>query len=160
MDTDLPRQLELLNQNDKILDDMYHNYAAQLNLSYTAFWILYITWVQGDGCTQKDICEFWSFTKQTVNSALKSLEQKDYIRLLPMEENRKSKQILLTDAGRIIASKIIPPLVKAETISFQQLSKEERQALVSLSQKRTALLQNEMEKALSHIQEEENIFCK
>ena len=152
MDTDLPRQLELLNQNDKILDDMYHNYAAQLNLSYT--------WVQGDGCTQKDICEFWSFTKQTVNSALKSLEQKDYIRLLPMEENRKSKQILLTDAGRIIASKIIPPLVKAETISFQQLSKEERQALVSLSQKRTALLQNEMEKALSHIQEEENIFCK
>ena len=77
-----------------------------------------------------------------------------------MEENRKSKQILLTDDGRITASKIIPPLVEAETISFQQLSKEERQALVSLSQKRTELLQIEMEKALAHIREEENNFCK
>ena len=49
---------------------------------------------------------------------------------------------------------------RAFSISFQQLSKEERQALVSLSQKRTELLQIEMEKALAHIREEENNFCK
>ena len=46
------RQLELLNQNDKILDELYHSYAASVHLSDTAFWILYIAWTQGDGCTQ------------------------------------------------------------------------------------------------------------
>ena len=47
------RQLELLNQNDKILDELYHSYAASVHLSDTAFWILYIAWTQGDGCTRR-----------------------------------------------------------------------------------------------------------
>lgn len=149
MDSETVRLLELLNQNDKLVDDIYHNYATRLNISYTALWILYVTWVQGDGCTQKDICDFWSFTKQTINSALKNLENQGYIYLVPLEENRKSKQIFLTDNGKILARKIISPLVAAELGSFEQLSLQERRDLVSLSQKRTALLQQEIEKTLA-----------
>ena len=62
------RQLELLNQNDKILDELYHSYAASVHLSDTAFWILYIAWTQGDGCTQKEICDSWSYSRQTINA--------------------------------------------------------------------------------------------
>ena len=55
MKDEIVRQLELLNQNDKILDELYHSYASSVHLSETAFWILYIAWTQGDGCTQKEI---------------------------------------------------------------------------------------------------------
>ena len=146
---ELSQQLALLNQNDKLLDELYRHYAAGVNLSATALWILYIAWIQGDGCTQKDICEAWSYTKQTINSALKNLEKQGYIRLVPLPGNRKSKRLLFTDAGRAFAQSVVCPLLAAEEAAFGRLEKEERIALVALSQKRTALLQQEMEKAMT-----------
>lgn len=147
----LSQQMELLNQNDKMLNDLYHHYAASLNLSDTTLWVLYIAWIEGDGCTQKEICESWSYTKQTINTALKNLEKRGYIRLVPMQENRKSKQIEFTKEGKAFAQKIVPPLLKAEKVSFGNLTEQERAALVSLSQKRAELLQAEMEKAIASI---------
>ena len=146
MNTQLSYQLELLNQNDKMLNDLYHNYASSLNLSDTALWIIYIAWIQEDGCTQKDICEIWSYTKQTINTALKNLEKQGYIKLIPMPENRKSKKILFTDTGKIFAQKVITPLLEAETVSFGKLSEKERNDLVFLSQKRTMLFEKEIQK--------------
>ena len=154
MNTQLSYQLELLNQNDKMLNDLYHNYAINLNLSDTALWILYIAWIHQDGCTQKDICEMWYYTKQTINTALKNLEKQGYIKLVPMLENRKSKKILFTDSGKIFAKKVITPLLEAETISFSKLSEKERNDLVYLSQKRTMLFEKEIEKTISKISKE------
>ena len=146
MSEQLAKQLTLLNQNDKMLEDLYHNYAARLQLSDTAFWIFYIAWIQGDGCTQKDICEMWSYSKQTINTALKNLEKQGYLRLVYSQGDRKRKQIRFTDAGREFAEKIIAPLLRAEEISFARLSEKERNDLVALSRKRTSLLQQEIEK--------------
>ena len=101
MDSPLAQQLALLNQNDKLLNDLYHNYAVSVELSDTALWILYIA-LQGDGCTQSEICEMWSYPKQTVNTSLKNLERQGYITLLPLSGNRKSKQVTLTDHRKSI----------------------------------------------------------
>ncbi len=145
----IARQLSLLNQHDKLLNDLYHSYAARWNLSDTAFWILYIAFVQGDGCTQKEICQAWSYTRQTVNTALKSLERRGCITLVPVPGNQKSKAIRFTEAGRQLAQRIIPPLLQAECSSFGQMSGQEREALVALSQKRAALLQQAVTDALA-----------
>lgn len=53
MKDEIVRQLELLNQNDKILDELYHSYAASVHLSETAFWILYIAWTQGTAARRR-----------------------------------------------------------------------------------------------------------
>lgn len=147
------QQLALLNQNDKLLDELYHHYASRWALSDTAFWILYVAWVQGDGCTQRDICASWSYTKQTINTALKNLERQGYIRLIPLPDNRKSKQIRFTESGEQLADRIVTPLLRAEADSFAQLSEQEQRELVRLSQKRTALLKKEMGRAIASIQE-------
>ena len=94
------RQLELLNQNDKILDELYHSYAASVHLSDTAFWILYIAWTQGDGCTQKEICDSWSYSRQTINTALKNLERRGILCLKTAEGNRKTKRIYFSPEGK------------------------------------------------------------
>lgn len=155
MNDQLSQQLALLNQNDKMLNDLYHNYAVNVNLSDTAFWIFYIAWTQGDGCTQKELCEAWSYSRQTINTALKNLEKQGYIKLAFMAGNRKSKQILFTDHGKEFARKIILPLLEAERISFGLLNERERIDLILLSQKRTKLLQKEIAKTITAIAEKD-----
>lgn len=148
MQEQITQQLASLNQNDKILNELYHNYAASVHLSDTAFWIFYIAWTQGDGCTQKELCEAWAYSRQTVNTALKNLEKRGYIKLAFAEGNRKSKQILFTNRGEEFARKIILPLLEAELISFGLLSEQERNDLILLSQKRTEFLKKEIAKTL------------
>ena len=145
----LAQQLAQLNQNDKMLEDLYHSYAVSVHLSDTVFWIIYILWTQGDGCTQKELCELWSYSRQTINTALKSLEKQGYLTLTPVSDNRKSKQILFTDEGRKFAQTVMLPLLQAESVSFGQLSGRERAELIALSQKRTELLQKEIAKAIA-----------
>ena len=108
MSTQLSRQMILLNQTDKMLNDLYHTYAASVHLSDSVLWVLYILWTEGDGLTQKEICDTWYYSRQTINTCLKHLEKEGYICLAPLAENRKSKQILFTKEGRNFAGKIIP----------------------------------------------------
>ena len=110
MKDEIVRQLELLNQNDKILDELYHSYAASVHLSETAFWILYIAWTQGDGCTQKEICDSWSYSRQTINTALKNLERQGILCLKTAEGNRKNKRIYFSREGKAFADRVVAPL--------------------------------------------------
>ena len=71
-----------------------------------------------------------------------------------MPGNRKSKQILFTDAGKEFARTIILPLLEAESASFSQLSEQERADLTFLSQKRTKLFQKEITRIIDAMTEE------
>ena len=93
------RQLLTLNQSDKEIDDLYHRFVPSWGLSETALWITYVVSVHGEGCTQKEICESWSYSSQTVNSALRGLEAREYLRLAFTVGDRKSKKIMLTEKG-------------------------------------------------------------
>ena len=150
-DKELKERLELLNQNDTALNDLYRNYAAAVNLSDTALWVLYVAWVQGEGCTQKEICDAWSYPRQTINSALKSLEGQGYLELRTLPGNRKNKRIFFTKEGRAFGEKTVRPLLEAEKSSFGQLDEKEQKHLVGLSQKRTLLLQLEMERTIAFL---------
>lgn len=130
----------LLNQCDKELDDLYHSYATQCNVSDAALWILYALYDSEDGVTQTDICNCWFFTRQTINTALKSLQQQDNIELASITGNRKSKHIIFTANGRDFAERIIVPLKQAENQVFTAFSKEETKQYIALSQKRCSLL--------------------
>ena len=78
MSTQLSRQMILLNQTDKMLNDLYHTYAASVHLSDSVLWVLYILWTEGDGLTQKEICDTWYYSRQTINTCLKHLEKEGY----------------------------------------------------------------------------------
>lgn len=127
-----------------MLNDIYHSYAARVRLSDSVLWVLYILWTEGDGLTQRDICDGWYYSRQTINSCLKQLEQKGFIRLAPLEGNRKSKRVLFTKDGRDFAERIIVPLLEAENASLERMTPEEQKCLISLSQKRTEHLYAEL----------------
>lgn len=130
----------LLDQYDKELDDIYHYYALRCNLSDAALWILYAVYGSKEGVTQTDICNGWFFSRQTINTALKGLEQQKIIRLDPIPGNRKSKYVTFTDDGQKLAQQIVAPLKQAENQVFASFSDEENQLFVEMAGKRCSLL--------------------
>lgn len=93
-------QITLYNQLIKEMDDLYRVYAKNCNLSETAFWILYcIREREKEAFTQREICDYWFYTPQTVNSALKNMTEEGLLILRTEEDNRKNKRIYLTEKG-------------------------------------------------------------
>lgn len=94
MEDKITGKMILYNQFSKELDGLYHLYARKSGLSDTAFWILYSVEESQSVYTQKELCEDWSYSRQTVNSALKKLVEQEIIELRPLPGNRKNKQIV------------------------------------------------------------------
>lgn len=134
--------LKTYNKIYKEMDIIYHGYAKKFGLSNMAYWILYSI-AESDECfTQRDFCNDWFFTPQTVNSALKDLERKDIIFLESVPENKKNKLIKPTENGKKIIESVIMPLIKAECESFETLSKEECKLMLSITKKYISVLKD------------------
>ncbi len=135
-------QLTEFNQVHKEMDIVYHNYAKDSGLSDTAFWILYSVSEHNGSFTQRELCNDWSFTPQTVNSALKDLEKRNIITLESVPGNRKNKWIKLTEEGKALVNLSVIPLMQAEWDSFTALTEDERNLLLSTTQKHISILRD------------------
>ena len=129
------------NQLQKNFERLYHKFARQCGLSDTAFWILYSVKECEEAFTQKELCEEWFYSKQTVNSALKQLQTQGIIKLIPLPGNKKNKQIYLTEEGELLVAKTVVPLMKAEQQALGSLNGKERKKFLSLTKKYMVELQ-------------------
>lgn len=129
----------------KDTDKIYHNFAKSYGLSDCAFWILYLLRETDTQYTQAEICNMLSLPRQTVNSALKNLQSEGYISLTPVENNKKSKILVLTEKGEVLAKNSADMVLKAEIKVLRQFSENELQLFLSLSEKYAVLLRKEYE---------------
>lgn len=136
--------LETYNKIYKEMDIVYHNYAKSCGLSDMAYWILYSIAESDDYFTQRDFCSDWFFAPQTVNSALKDLEKKDIIFLEAVPGNKKNKLIKPTENGKKFIESVIIPLIKTECESFETLSKEECELMLSTTKKYISILKDKI----------------
>lgn len=127
----------------KEMTDIYHNIALKLEISDSAFLILYAIVELGCGCTQKDIAQMYYMSKQTINSSIKNLEKSGYIAL--KQDKGNNKQIFLTTLGEKLAQEKIKPVIKIENDVFAQMSFDESQKLLKLTRKYTDLLKEKTE---------------
>lgn len=127
----------------KEMTDIYHNIALKLEISDSAFLILYAIVELGCGCTQKDIAQMYYMSKQTINSSIKNLEKSGYIAL--KQDKGNNKQIFLTTLGEKLAQEKIKPVIKIENDVFVQMSFDESQKLLKLTRKYTDLLKEKTE---------------
>lgn len=148
MEDKITGKMILYNQFSKELDGLYHLYARKSGLSDTAFWILYSVEESQSVYTQKELCEDWSYSCQTVNSALKKLVEQEIIELRPLPGNRKNKQIVLTASGKALVAEIISPLIEAERNSFLKLGEEDGEEFLRLTKSHLELFHREIEQIL------------
>ena len=140
MDISKPIEIDYLyNAADKL----YYQFARSCGLSTCAYWMLYDIERAGGKAPLKALTESWSFSKQTINSALKMLATQGLIKLEFCEGSRKNKEAYLTEIGRDFVVKHITPAMQAEDRAFQALSVDERVRLLELVRKYTAALEQE-----------------
>lgn len=72
-------------------NEIYHGVTRALGLTDCAFWILYTLRESEGEYTQRDLCAVLCEPKQTVNSALKKLEQEGLLELRPMSDKRSKR---------------------------------------------------------------------
>lgn len=125
-------------------DELYRGVARTLGLPDCAFWILYALRESAQVLTQSEICNAMYQPKQTVNSALKKLEADGYIALLEMND-RRSKQIHLTEEGQRLAEKTVDRVVAVEAQAMAGLTVQEQEDFIRLFRKYTDLLRNSMQ---------------
>lgn len=117
------RAVQALNALAYDLDEVYHQAARKLGVTDSAMYVLYRLYELGDGCRLQDICREAGISKQTINSALRKLEQEGTLYLTP--EGGKAKRVRLTEAGKVRVSQTAARLYSAECAALEGWTKEE-----------------------------------
>lgn len=125
-------------------DRLYYEFARGCGLSDCPFWILYGIEVMGGSAAQAALVERFSYSKQTVNSALKTLEGRGFVSLGYVEGSRKSKLVSLTPEGRDFCDRYIVPAIEAEDRAFMSLGEKDRTELVRLINLYTRAIEREL----------------
>lgn len=113
------------------IDTLYHEAAQKLELSDSVMSILYALWNNGGSCPISDICRLSGIRKQTINSALRKLEQEDLISLTAHTHRRKL--VSLTDSGRELAAGTVTRLIAIENEIFGSWSQKEQSEYLRLT---------------------------
>ena len=115
------------------LEAFYHEIAIKCGLSDSGYEILRTLMILGEGCTQTNIYKNCYLNKQTVNSSVKQLVNKGLI-FLEQGKGREYK-IFLTDIGREYIDRKIQPVESAENEIFEELTEDEYNELIRLTEK-------------------------
>ncbi len=142
------QQMREFNTILKETDAIYSKLAKQSGLSDCSFWIMYSLRDSEGECTQKELCEQWTFNKQTVNSAIKSLEKSGYIVLTSSMEDKRSKHIRLTQQGTLFAKKNIDFVFTVEELALLRMSPAQRAEIIEINKTYQTMLQMEADKYL------------
>lgn len=124
-------------------DKLYTQFARSCGLSSCAYWMLYDLQRAGGAMPLRGLCDSWSYSKQTINSALKVLESRELIALDYCEGSRRNKMASLTEEGRAFNEANIVPAMEAEGRAFKKLDEDDRERLLALVGSYTAALEAE-----------------
>lgn len=114
------------------IDQLFHQFALQVQLSDSEFFVLYTLLEENEGCLQKDICDMYYINKQTIHSTIKKLEKENVIYLKPVH---RGKGIYLTDKGKKLIDEKIKPIAIKENDIFEQMDSQERRELIRITEK-------------------------
>ena len=122
------RQLDALYQKT---DKVYYELARGCGLSETAYWILYAVEVSGGAISQARIADEFSYSRQTVNSALKTLEARGLVELTSLVGDRRSKAVSLTPEGRRRTARSAPSRPRSARSSCDSRASTRRRSTAS-----------------------------
>ena len=142
--------LEQFNRQTRRADAIYHRAAAHFNQSDCVNWLLYVLLDERRSYSQQDLCEEWMYTKQTINSAVRALQEKGYVTLESAPGNRKRKLLRLTEAGRAYAISTGGQVYRAETRAISRLGEEKMTELVRLTEEHLACLEEEVNRMIAN----------
>lgn len=143
---------ELVNAYCGLRDRQYAVYARcakRHGLTTNELFVLDILWFAPNGCTQKEICDRLSASKQTINAIIARFDRSGHVSFAEVKEDRRNKRIVLTESGRTYAAGIIPSAADAENLAMADMPIDKVAELVRL----TSIFTENMERRFAAIEE-------
>lgn len=144
MDKRISARIHRINYLNAEIDALYHHASLKLGLSDSASMVLYTIYDNGESCLLGDIYKQSGVSKQTVNSAIRKLENEGVIYL--EQHSGRTKKVMLTDAGKEYVQRTVARLFDAETAAFESWTEEEINAHIGLTEKYADSLREQIEK--------------
>lgn len=133
------------------LDHIYSEFSRACGLSDCAYWMLVDTSTAGGCIAVSRLTSEWFYSKQTINSAIKTLTARGFATLEFAEGSRKNKVVRLTEAGMRFAEQYALPAQEAEQQAFEVLEPWEQREIMRLIEKFSHALGDECDVFKQHI---------
>ncbi|MDO4851079.1 MAG: MarR family transcriptional regulator [Actinomycetota bacterium] len=129
---------------DHAFNSLYRDAARAFGLSEAAMWVLYSVDASDGPVSQRELAGTMGISKQTVNSAVASLETKGLVELHPVPGTRNRKDIVLTGSGAVLASRTVRHLREAEMRAVEMLGEDKARLFVDLHVEFVSALRQEL----------------
>ena len=133
MNKKIYNKIHLINHIISEMESLYHQVSLKMGISDSVSIVLYTIHVTEGICLLSDIYKKSGISKQTVNSAIRRLEDEGILYL--EEHTGRSKKIILTEIGNKYINKTVAKLYEAEVQAFESWTKEEINTYVNLMEK-------------------------
>ena len=128
-------EIHRINYLTSEMEALYHQASLKLGITDSVSIVLYTIYDTGENCLLSDIYKKSGISKQTVNSAIRGLEN-DGILYLEQYTGR-AKKIFLTEKGKSYVNKTVAKLYEAEVQAFESWSTQEIDTYIRLMEKYT-----------------------
>lgn len=145
MDKKTRDQIDLINQKTKELNALYRLAAYKSNISDGEVNIWSMLLNCDEEYSQQDLAELLSLPKQTVNSLITRMIQKEFVVLEHDPGTRNRKVIRLTEAGRHFGEQHVKWIFDAEQRAMEDTDPEEVMAYISMLEKYISRFRKEIE---------------
>ncbi len=115
------------------IDGLYHEAAFRAGVSDSVQRILYVVYSENYRCLQSEIYKQSGVSRQTINSAIRRLEQDGIVKL--EQGTGRNTVVCLTDEGVRFAQEKIEPLYRMEHEIFDAWCAEEMALYLKLTEK-------------------------
>lgn len=137
-------EIHRINYLTSEMESLYHQASLKLGITDSVSIVLYTIFDEGDGCLLSDVYKKSGIRKQTVNSAIRSLEADNILYL--EQHTGRAKKILLTDKGKEYVQKTVARLYEAEVQALDTWSEEEINTYVRLMEKYADCIRQQIHK--------------
>ena len=135
--------LKRINHLISELEQIYHQYALKYKISDSVFIILYTLSVEGGERALSDIVRLAGLPKQTVNSAIRKMEEEEIIFL--SENGKRRKNVVLTEKGREKAENSVVKLIEIENGIFSRWGEEKTERYIKETEEYNDLMRKEID---------------
>ncbi len=112
------------------INRIYNSWAKNHGVSQKELFVIYEIANSKGTCTQRQICERFSYRKQTVSQIIHNLERENLVTLEVLACDKRNRNICFTDKGRAFSDELLLELKDREIKAFMTMSEEERQVIV------------------------------
>ncbi len=136
-------ELRKLNYMVSEMGGLYHEAAVKAGVSDSVHSILYVLCAENYRCLQSEIYKQAGISRQTINSAIRRLEQDGIIYL--EKGNGRNTVVCLTEEGIEFAKDKVEPIYKIENEIFDEWDPKDVEAYLNLTAKYRDALRSKLE---------------